>query len=99
MRHSTYRHCNVLVGDEIFVMGGYASDNRVEVYNLPNGVWYQRAREPHYMPGAPSCAAVGTDVYVHYQASVYRYNTVENAWSTVYTGLSYVTYHSALMIV
>jgi len=91
MKYGRENHCNVLVGDNIFVLGVTRSGvgRTVEVYNIPRRMWSQRASSPDIR--MCSCAAAGTDIYVHhdyYRSEVYRYNTVEDIWTTVYTDLS-----------
>jgi len=85
MRYTHFLHCNVMVNSEIFVIGGHLNywneaDDSVEVFNLKTETWSLRSGAPKYLLG-PSCAAVGTDIYVHNEDTVYRYNTVRDTWA------------------
>jgi len=100
MQNARMDHCNLLVGAEIFVIGGHAADYSVEVYNLQTGSWSQRDPIPYRLNYSPSCAAVGTNVYVqHKYSGVYLYDTVEDSWSMVHEGLPGDMYHAAMIIV
>jgi len=101
MEHTHVQHCNVMVNSDIFVVGGstgngttfrnWSASRYVEVYNLHTQTWSQRSPAPFDMPYSvtPSCAAVGTNIYVHYDDKVYLYDTVtlsvEDSWSIIYT--------------
>jgi len=93
MEHTHFQHCNVMVNSDIFVVGGstggWSASRYIEVYNLHTQTWSQRSPAPYDMPSTPSCAALGTNIYVHYEDKVYLYDTVtlsvEDSWSTIYT--------------
>jgi len=92
MKDGRDHHCNVLVDDSIFVLGG--DPKTVEVYNIQRRTWSLRASQlPENLLSLaflyPSCATFGTDIYVRHLWYVYRYNTVDDVWSTVTSDLPY----------
>jgi len=88
MKHSYTYHCNVLVNSDIFVLGGLYRDTvYVEMYNLHSQMWSQRSPVPYDYDEMHigSCAALGTNIYIHFSDKVFLYDTVEDRWSVLYT--------------
>jgi len=93
-------HCSVLVNNKfIFVLGGSSSgSNSIEYFDIENQKWSLKQSSP-YSSSYPSCAAVNSDIYVHYSKSIYKYNTEQDIWTLLYTMGTASTFATAMLIV